>query len=388
MHCRQLVFNGSGNTSSVPMEDGRPYDESDEARIEACSNKSALTLIATPNDRSLYGFDTSLHAAIESKSPFTNTSDITFIGRIQRICSAVIKKPTAANFQKNLVKNIIHGALHPDGLWQQKWILIVQDVRGIFAEILINGQVSQLNSWHNCLREGEGKCFKFSNMDIVHRINSQKFPILFSLLKLLSSWGNQHFHDSRNMNIGNHCSNCYVLKARAGESSVTPIPTNEEYLYESITESFSLYCNPKLSSLYAVKMSSEECQRVSLTAKVLYIRYDDNDDSDIQQISLSNVSFSQLGLYLYITDNSIFVNDAQRLLTEDQDSNGLTTLQQSTIESISMVFVDRSVVLLNSLVRCFSEKNCLLYFKDLCVKKRGKSKIIFYYSIIAIEQLY
>ncbi|RDD43093.1 DNA repair-scaffolding protein [Trichoplax sp. H2] len=370
---RRLIFHSS-NLSSIGSDESKAGNEFDQTKNETRSIKSSLTLVTSSDDGSLYGSSTSLHAAIESSSLFKHPNSVSFIGRIQRICSTIARNSTSSRTdsrKNNVVKSIIHRASSSSSYCQQKWMLIVQDLCGTFTEIIVDCQVSQLNSWHHCLREGEGKCFKFSNLDVANRTNSQKSPVLFSLLKSLPLNDDNEYKNLQNIDNNNSCSNCYILTARAGESSATLIPSNEEYLYESITASFDAYSYPKISSLYSVKMLSGECQRVSTAVKVVYIRHDDDPNSNIQQISSSNVSFSQLGLYVYATDSSILSKSIPQTPNESNDCN---TSQLLRNEPIVMIHLDKTVVLLNSLVQCLGEKNCLLYIKDLCIKKKGKGK--------------
>ncbi|EDV26085.1 uncharacterized protein TRIADDRAFT_55831 [Trichoplax adhaerens] len=353
---RRLIFHSS-NLSSIGSDESKAGNEFDQTKNETRSIKSSLTLVTSSDDGSLYGSSTSLHAAIESSSLFKHPNSVSFIGRIQRICSTIARNSTSSRTdsrKNNVVKSIIHRASSSSSYCQQKWMLIVQDLCGTFTEIIVDCQVSQLNSWHHCLREGEGKCFKFSNLDVANRTNSQKSPVLFSLLKSLPLNDDNEYKNLQNIDNNNSCSNCYILTARAGESSATLIPSNEEYLYESITASFDAYSYPKISSLYSVKMLSGECQRVSTAVKVVYIRHDDDPNSNIQQISSSNVSFSQLGLYVYATDSSILSKSIPRTPNESNDCN---TSQLLRNEPIVMIHLDKTVVLLNSLVQCL-DSNC------------------------------
>lgn len=281
-------------------------------------SSSSTALVPVTGGSSISKPQMSILAAIDSCGGYSGAS-VTFQCLIQRVYRKRVLHARDRNVKKRgrqLLYQDLRSAAKPGNEVpndELRWTLLVQDNRGMCAEIQVSPNYEYLPEWRFCIEKGEGKVFTFSNVKVLQRFSGVWSSGLFSVIQSLwpssnhatnslSGTCNQTLAQESGSQVANSsCSPnfCYVLSVE--ESSQATVCRNSD-IYNA--GKFPKPCTPLLDVLD----EKIECfQRFNSLCKIIYCRV-----GGVDPVEKPPPSFE-----LFVTDSSL-VNALKERKDSDQ----------------------------------------------------------------------
>jgi len=249
---------------------------------------------------------------------------------------------------------------------QLRWILLIQDICGVCAEIQLPPRCDHLPEWRHCIDEGEGKVFTFSNVRVLQRISSVRSPSLFCLIQSLRPLSDP----SEGSTIG---STQTLVQESEGQVINSSFPPNFCYLLTVQESSHAALCQDSdvnnrgwshkpcvvktLSDVLSIKKDVPE--RFSTLCKLIYCRA---SGSDSVENSLNTFE-------LFVTDSSL-VNELRKIGKDDGNLGYVRIIGK------------KCHVLLEEMKRTSSKFGTILHAKHLLLKEENQELVADTYSVV------
>lgn len=249
---------------------------------------------------------------------------------------------------------------------QLRWILLIQDICGVFAEIQLPPRCDHLPEWRHCIDDGEGKVFIFSNVRVLQRISSVRSPGLFCLTQSLRPLSDP----SEDSTIG---STQTLVQESEGQVINSSFPPNFCYLLTVQESSHAALCQDSdvnnrgwshkpcvvrtLSDILNGKNDVPE--RLSTLCKLIYCR---TSGSDSVENSLNTFE-------LFVTDSSLV--NALRKTGKDDGNFGYVR-----------IIAKKCHVFLEEMRRISAKFGTILHAKHLLLKAESQELVADTYSVV------